>query len=310
MSASVLCNYRTQIACFDDIIVESYPQTTYHMTSKTFDHTLFGRYQKYQQSVAKVIPVEAERPHVIVDCGRRNAQRHIVLVGGMGCLSDASISYAVARSIKDGGIRITVISAPPPRHSLTRMPLFAKCVIDILTTTTAGDARPRECYLLSNTIHTVFDSIQTALALTVPTLALYNLVKTSAQFLRKKYAKKINTILLMTTKVSWSAKMYENLLSDFKILRASSREIDHIQTTVDMGKKGIESYERIQAYIEKKIPIDPSSTLIFMGCTDFTFTVPAGKSLTSFLQKSFPGSGAVVDSDKLFSQLIAGGPEK
>jgi hypothetical protein len=128
--------------------------------------------------------------------------------------------------------------------------------------------------------------------------------------LRKKYAKKIDTILLMTTKVSWSAKMYEKLLSDFKILRASSRDIDHIQTTVDMGKQGIESYGRIEAYIKKKMLKDPSTTLIFMGCTDFTFTVPAGKSLTAYLRKSFPGSGGVVDTDKLFSQLIAGGPEK
>jgi hypothetical protein len=31
-------------------------------------------------------------------------------------------------------------------------------------------------------------------------------------------------------------KMYEKLLSDFKILR-KVREIDHIQTTVDMGSK-------------------------------------------------------------------------
>jgi aspartate/glutamate racemase len=305
---SWLCKNVCDVENFSEIPVKAYNDHTYKRTTRTFDLAVFREYVKYQRNVASHLPTEAERPHVVIDSGRRNAKRQILIIGGMGPLSDASISNAVAKSLGDSAVRLIVVSASPPRSEYMYIPVFMKCLITTIREA-VNNVKDCECYMASNTIHTVFDSIQTVLSVSIPNLTLVNLASASAEYINKKYSGKIDRIILMTTKVSWSAELYEKLLTKFDIVRASRREIDSIQETVELGKQGTDSFDQIVVYIQKKISKNSKRTLIFMGCTDFAFTVPAGTSLTRRLQKRF-APASVVDSDKLFSRLIADGLQK
>jgi aspartate/glutamate racemase len=279
----------------------------YRYVHRSFEASAFTRYLAFQRAAATAFPVEADRPHVVVDCGRRNAARQLLLVGGMGPLSDASVSRAVARALRDANVRLMVISMPPPRTDAARMAVHARCVVraaSALVTTHAC-----ECYLVSNTAHTVFWPIASVFRLAVPKARLYDLVACTVDYLQAKYAGRVDAVVLLTTKVAWGARLYEARFDAAfaRIRRASPSEIDRVQRIVDMGKSGARparAFAMLVNHIRRKLPVAGQRTLIFAGCTDFRFVVSGGASLRARLGASFPGA-FVEDSDELFSDAIA-----
>lgn len=297
------CRRVRHIRSFDEVDVDS----TNVMTVKRFDASVFRMYSRYQRLAAEENPVEADRPHVIVDVGRRNAQHQILIVGGMGPLSDASISFAVSRvaATVSASVRLVVVSAPPPRTSVSKMPAYLKCVLADMREIVAN-TKPWQCYLASNTIHTVFRQTAFLVKLAVPTVHVNNLVRRSADYLVEEYSGKVDTILLLTTLVSWRDGLYVSLLTPaFAVVTADAAEINTIQESVESGKAGRPDIQPIARYIRRKLSKVPdgSRVLIYMGCTDFAFLVPQKASLATCLRSHFPGT-RVEDTDKLFSKII------
>jgi hypothetical protein len=99
------------------------------------------------------------------------------------------------------------------------------------------------------------------------------------------------------------------LLSESKVIRASSSEIDQIQLTVDMGKKGHRIIqERTRNLHQRRDSEDATRTLIFMGCTVFCFHTNGQVIDDVFTKKLFHQPVWLTAIN--FSPVSASGPQK
>jgi aspartate/glutamate racemase len=285
---------------------------TYLFRQERFLLEAFYAYRRYQSRAAKAYEVESQRPHILVDVGSTSATRTICMVGGMGPLSDASIALQCARRLSGGGgdVRIVVVSVPPPRDETFGMLAYLRCLL-----VTIGGRLPKgrtcECYLASNTAHVAFPVFRATLYSMLPNVVPYDLVDATSRFLVAKYAGRVDAVVLLTTKVAWRARLYEQpLLSIARLVRATDSEIDAVQSLVDIGKRGGGgggAFQDMLAFIGTKTRAKTTRYLIFAGCTDFRFLVPNQMSLRRQIQQRFP-QAFVEDSDEVFSRLAAAGP--
>ena len=255
---------------------------------------LAKKYLDYQKAVAKRVPREADRPSVALylpgTTGDRTDDRLVVIVGGMGPMSDASITV---NFVKRSGHGVVVLSLPPPRDSIVAFAKHLHCVRSIVAQ--LPHAR-KDIFMASNTAHVAFHAASSVFAY-IPGVVVHNLVERVASHINTKYVGK--RIVLLTTRVSWLARLYERKLRGQVVVRASEEDSTKLQESVDLAKanRAKDGAKILFEYIDRVY--EPGS-IIFLGCTDFVFLNAAAQA-----RKRYPGA-IVLDTDTLFQvEMVA-----
>lgn len=252
-------------------------------------------YAKYQKQVSEILPIEEIRPSVILKLGPEESEFPIVLIGGMGPLSDASILLKLLKHVPSK-TSVTLYSFPPPRKDPVAFLSHLLCLKQYMSTHTRG-----KCFLLSNTAHVMFQLFDQVVLKKSP-LLLVNLVDIAARHVSESTSTH-DTLVLLTTLVSWRTELYESRITGFKdVIRCNSRDAKEIQRAVDLAKQGDTSGKKLLLrYLDKVMnKLDGRRVVVFLGCTDFVFL---GKNLVKDIGKKYKVT--VMDTDSMFAEDIA-----
>lgn len=259
-------------------------------------------YLKYQELVADAIPVELQRPSVVVNLGDPNGYP-VVLVGGMGPISDASILKNLCD--KKGFLSqfdVTVLSMPPPRSALHANRIFDhfSCLrTHIAAIVNASRYKTASCFMTSNTAHTAFKTFDFALTRGIDA-RLENVVEGIADKLKAHMSGAADARLIMlSTYVTWKSRMYEELLDGVNFVRVpDSTTAKSIQAAVDAGKANRPDMSNVYEYLDGLNLVE--GDVVFFGCTDFTFL---DDDINGAVKERYPGV-ETLDTDAMFPAVI------
>jgi aspartate/glutamate racemase len=260
-------------------------------------------YLRYQELVADAIPVELQRPSVVVNLGDPNGYP-VVLVGGMGPISDASILKKLCD--RKGFLQkfdVTVLSMPPPRSALHANRIFdhfACLRTHIAAIVNASQYKTASCFMTSNTAHTAFKTFDFALTRGVDA-RLEHVVEGIAARLKAHMsgAAQGARLIMLSTYVTWKSRMYEELLDGVDLVRVpDSATAKSIQAAVDAGKANKPDMSIIYAYLDGLDLV--KGDVVFFGCTDFTFL---DDDINGAVRSRYPGV-ETFDTDAMFPAEI------
>jgi aspartate/glutamate racemase len=262
-------------------------------------------YAKYQKRVSEILPVEEQRPSAVVKLGPSESDSPIVLIGGMGPLSDASILLKVLKMLKalkaPKRASITLYSFPPPRKDPSAFFDHLVC-LKALTQSHGGG----KCFLLSNTAHVMFELFDQVVFARSP-LQLVHLVDIAARRVSAASGSH-DALVLLTTLVSWRAGLYESRITGFKkVVRCGSADAKEIQRAVDLAKMGDGAgKELLMRYLDTAMAkLAGRRVVVFLGCTDFVFL---GEGLSAEIAERY--GATVMDTDAMFAEDIANHHDK
>jgi aspartate/glutamate racemase len=261
-------------------------------------------YLKYQELVADAIPVELRRPSVVVNMGAANGYP-VILVGGMGPISDASILKKLCESDASflSKYDVTVLSMPPPRSALHANRIFdhfACLRTHIAAVVNASRYKTASCFMTSNTAHTAFKTFDFALTRGIDA-RLENVVEGVARQLMShmRGAADGARLILLTTYVTWKSRMYDDLLGDVNCVRVQdSGTARSIQAAVDSGKANKPDMSVIYGYLDGLNLV--AGDVVFFGCTDFAFL---DADINAAVKARYPGV-ETFDTDAMFPAEI------
>lgn len=260
-----------------------------------------AEYLKYQELVADAIPVELQRPSVVVNLGDPNGYP-VILVGGMGPISDASILKKLCES--DAFLNqfdVTVLSMPPPRSALHANRIFDhfSCLrTHIAAIVNASRYKTASCFMTSNTAHTAFKTFDFALTRGIDA-RLENVVQGVARQLEAYMDGREGRLILLTTYVTWKSRMYDDLLEGVDLVRVpDSATAKSIQAAVNAGKANKSDMSIIFGYLDGLDLV--AGDVVFFGCTDFAFL---DDDINSAVRNRYPGV-ETLDTDAMFPDEI------
>jgi glutamate racemase len=260
-------------------------------------------YLKYQELVADAIPIELQRPSVVVNLGDPNGYP-VVLVGGMGPISDASILKKLCdRKGFLSRFDVTVLSMPPPKSALHANRIFDhfSCLRNhISAIVNASRYKTASCFMTSNTAHTAFKTFRFALTRGVDA-HLENVVEGIADKLKAHMsgAAPDARLIMLSTYVTWKSRMYEELLDGVNFIRVpDSSTAKSIQAAVDAGKANRPDMTIIYEYLDGLDLVE--GDVVFCGCTDFTFL---DDDINASVRNRYPGV-ETFDTDAMFPAEI------
>lgn len=261
-------------------------------------------YLKYQELVADAEPVELQRPSVVVNLGDPKGYP-VVLVGGMGPISDASILKKLCDSDASflSKFDVTVLSMPPPRSALQANRIFdhfACLRTHIAAIVNASRYKTASCFMTSNTAHTAFRTFKYALTRGLDA-RLENVVEGIAQQLKAHMRGAVPgaRLILLSTYVTWKSRMYEDLLDGVNCVRVrDSATAKSIQAAVDAGKANNPDMSAVYAYLDTLAVVE--GDVVFFGCTDFTFL---DADINGAVKTRYPGVNTF-DTDAMFPTEI------
>lgn len=260
-------------------------------------------YLKYQELVADAIPVELKRPSVVVNMGNPKGYP-VVLVGGMGPISDASILKKLCdRKGFLSKFDVTVLSMPPPRSALHANRIFDhfSCLRShISAIVNASRYKTTSCFMTSNTAHTAFKTFKFALTRGLD-VNLENVVEGIAEQLKihMSGAPPGARLILLSTYVTWKSRMYDELLDGVSFVRVpDTATAKSIQAAVDAGKANNPDMSIVFGYLDGLNLV--KGDVVFFGCTDFTFL---DDDINSSVRNRYPGV-VTFDTDAMFPSEI------
>jgi aspartate/glutamate racemase len=259
-------------------------------------------YLKYQELVADAIPVELQRPSVVVNLGDPKGYP-VVLVGGMGPISDASILKKLCD--RKGFLKkfdVTVLSMPPPRSALHANRIFDhfSCLrTHIAAIVNASRYKTASCFMTSNTAHTAFKTFEFALTRGIDARMEHVVEGIAEQLKTRMNAAPGARLILLSTYVTWKSRMYEELLDGVSVVRVpDTATAKSIQAAVDAGKANRPDMSIVFAYLDGLNLV--KGDVVFFGCTDFTFL---DDDINGAVRSRYPGV-ATFDTDVMFPAEI------
>jgi len=276
---------------FDDALVERVccarsPRHVIVTYSGAATQALARSYRAFQRRVAERIPVEEHRPSVALTLNGCPNSSSVLLIGGMGPLSDASILHAVL-SASGTQLGVTLLSFPPPRGSVGGV------VRHLLGLRDAASLCPPDtpCFLLSNTAHVMLSVFRAAMA----PLHVHDLVADAA----KAASDTRLPTYVITTFVCWKAGLYERSLPGAIVADAALAA--QLQETVSLAKAGdrVRGRRLLMDCLDAMLAGRPRRCALLVACTEFATLVRAPE-----LERRYAGV-RVIDTDAVFSRVIS-----
>ncbi|WP_422442116.1 MULTISPECIES: aspartate/glutamate racemase family protein [unclassified Endozoicomonas] len=270
-------------------------------------------YNDLQQTIAKLIPKESQRPtidlHIVGKSARKNnCQRsQLGVLGGMGPLSDAKI---VTRALDDfftkGGDKdhlvMNLFSCPPPR-TLWEVIASGSSFIDNIRTFAAR--RHRSYVIASNAAHAKCPTLK---KLGIKPL-LHLVDQIASRIAKDQVPSKNTTTLVLETTQAYKNKLYSLTLrqqgvdsinlsqTDQKVLQ---QLIDHTKRTGGSDKQE-ELSSMIRQYVNSERKAGREVGHVLLGCTELPMAL--GKEKMEELEAELQVN--LVNTEAVFAEIFA-----